>query len=147
MPVTKDNPRDLEKKLVPMAGAFLPARDVTDKYFLAKFTARQCKLPHFKGGVWKPYGNENDNMELYEMWEDKNFPPPATGATAMADSDNDGMPDDWEKANQLNPNDASDGPADPDKDGYTNVEEWLNRTNPHEFINYKDPRNNVDKVR
>lgn len=147
MPVTKDNPRELEKKLVPMAGAFLPARDVTDKYFLAKFTARQCKLPHLKGGKWRPYGNENDNMELYEMWEDKNFPPPAAGATAAADSDNDGMPDEWEKANQLNPNDASDGPADTDKDGYTNVEEWLNRTNPCEFIDYKDLKNNVDKVR
>jgi hypothetical protein len=56
------------------------------------------------------------------------------------------MPDEWEKANGLNPKDASDGAKDNDKDGYTNLEEYLYKANPNEFVDYKNPRNNVDKV-
>jgi len=147
MPVTSTHPRDLEELLVPIAGAFLPARDTTDKHFLARFTARASKLPHLKGGVWKPYGNENDNMELYEMWEDKDFPPPATGATSALDTDKDGMPDAWEAANGLNPDDSSDGALEADKDGYTNIEEWLYHTNPRRFVDYTKAENNTDQVR
>ena len=146
MPVTKDDPRNLEKELVPIAGAYLPVRDTTDKFFVKQFTARECKLPILKGGVWKPYGNENDNMALYESWEDKNFPPPAAGATALADSDHDGMPDAWETAHKLDPHDPSDGATDPDKDGYTSVEEYLNHTDPHEYVDYTKAENSVEKI-
>jgi len=141
--VTKTDPRELEALLAPMVGAFLPARDVTDQHFLADLAARESKLPHLKGCVWKPYGNENDNMELYQMWEDKDFPPPAGGATALKDLDNDGMPDDWEAQHGLDPEDPSDGSVDVDRDGYTNVEEFLNRTRPDEFVDYTVPENNV----
>jgi len=142
MPLTEDDPRSLEEKLVPVAGAFLPARDATDEHFLAQFAMRKSKLPHVKGSVWKPYGNENDNMELYEMWENKDFPPPASGTTARVDSDKDGMPDEWEIPNNLNPNRAADGPADDDHDGFTNLEEFLYGTDPHAFVDYTQAEDN-----
>jgi len=142
MPVTSTDPRELEALLTPIAGAFLPSRDSTDMHFLKTFEARKSKLPHLKGGVWKPYGNENDNMALYEMWEDGDFPPPAAGAAPAPDTDRDGMPDAWETAHGLDPRNASDGPADSDNDGYTNLEEFLNRTDPRTFVDYTKPANN-----
>jgi hypothetical protein len=123
----------------------LPSRDATDNYFLEKFKARQSKLPYFEvpGRPWRPYGNENDNMDLYEKWEPEKFPPPAAGASAPPDTDNDGMPDAWEAANGFDANNAADGSADADSDGYTNVEEFLYRTIPRQHVNYRDPANNV----
>lgn len=144
MPLTMDKPQELEARLLPTIGAYLPKRDATDTYFLEKYKARQSKLPYFEvpGRPWRPYGNENDNMDLYEKWEEANFPPPAAGAVAPEDTDADGMPDEWESANQLDPKDPSDGPADADQDGYTNVEECLYRTNPREKVDYTNPANN-----
>lgn len=143
MPVTYTDPRDLETLLVPIAGAYLPSRDTTDAHFIAKLQARESKLPHLKGGKWKPYGNENDNMELYEMWEDVNFPSPAAGASPNdVDSDGDGIPDSWEQAHGLRPNYHRDGPEDADLDGYTNLEEYLNRTDPNKHTDYTNPDNN-----
>lgn len=72
--------------------------------------------------------------------------PALDAGQAPVDSDHDGMPDDWEKQFSLNPNDASDGAADADKDGYTNVEECLNGTDPRQFVDYKDPANNIDTL-
>ncbi|HEY7089719.1 MAG TPA: hypothetical protein VH518_16595 [Tepidisphaeraceae bacterium] len=148
VPVTADKPEDLEAKLLPIVGAFLPTRDATDKYFLEKFKERKSKLPYFKkeGTPWRPYGNENDNPQLYEPWEEKDFPPPAAGAKPVVDTDGDGMPDDWEAANGFNPNDPSDGAADADNDGYTNVEEYLNHTKPRQFVDYKNPANNAHSL-
>ncbi|MGH8017863.1 MAG: hypothetical protein ACREIA_06155 [Opitutaceae bacterium] len=146
MPVTIEDPRTLEAKLTPIAGAFLPARDATDRHFLARLKDRKSRLPHLEGGVWKPYGNENDNMDLYEMWSDAGFPPSAPGATPPDDSDADGMPDEWESANGLDPQSARDGSTDSDHDGYTDVEEFLNRTNPREHIDYTKPKNNIHSL-
>ncbi|MBD5779129.1 hypothetical protein IEN85_06460 [Pelagicoccus sp. NFK12] len=144
MPVTKTDPLELVALLTPIAGAYLPNRDSTDLHFIERFKSRESKLPHLKGGKWKPYGNENDNMELYEMWEDANFPPPAEGATlADKDVDGDGMPDSWEEAHGLRPNYRRDGAQDADLDGYTNLEEFLNGTDPNEFVDYTVPANNL----
>ncbi|MDP0500845.1 MAG: hypothetical protein Q7P63_12180 [Verrucomicrobiota bacterium JB022] len=142
MPVTWTDPEDLEELLVPIAGAYLPTRDTTDRHFLQQFVDRTSKLPHLKGGIWKPYGNENDNMDLYYMWADADFPPPAEGATGLADSDGDGMPDEWETAHGLNPKSGRDGAWDADNDGYTNLEEYLYRTDPMAYVDYTNPDNN-----
>ena len=40
----------------------------------------------------------------------------------------------------------SDANADSDRDGYTNLEEYLNGTDPNQFIDYRDPKNNVDAL-
>lgn len=143
MPVTETDPRELESLLVPIAGAFLPSRDSTDQHFLERFVARESLLPHLKGGVWKPYGNENDNMDLYEWWEDVNYPPPPAAQSEIVDSDGDGMPDDWEAQYGLRVHSGRDGAWDADNDGYTNVEEYLNGTNPIEFVDYTNAANNV----
>ncbi len=142
MPVTWTDPRDLESLLVPIAGAFLPARDSTDRHFMKRFVDRESLLPILKGGVWKPYGNENDNMDLYEEWEDVNFPPPQETMGGPVDTDHDGMPDAWEAEHGFNPRSDRDGAWDADNDGYTNLEEFLYHTNPREFIDYTDPDNN-----
>jgi hypothetical protein len=62
------------------------------------------------------------------------------------DSDNDGMPDAWEIQHGLNPHDPADAVADNDHDGYTNLEEYLNGTDPNQFVDYRDPRNNVNTL-
>jgi hypothetical protein len=72
--------------------------------------------------------------------------PELKSTPAPLDTDKDGMPDDWEKAHGLNPNDPADANADPDKDGYTNLEEFLNGTDPNKFVDYRDPKNNVDAL-
>lgn len=144
VPLTHDDPKTLEAKLLPIAGAFLPKRDGTDTFFLKQLVDRKLKLPFYdkSGKEWTPYGNQNNNMELYEKWDEEKCAPPAAGATPEVDTDGDGMPDTWESANGLNPNDPSDGPLDSDKDGYTNLEEYLNRTNPKQFVDYAKPENN-----
>jgi hypothetical protein len=63
-----------------------------------------------------------------------------------ADSDDDGMPDAWEMQHGLNPHDPSDAAADNDHDGYTNLEEYLNGTDPSQFVDYRDPGNNVNTL-
>ncbi len=62
------------------------------------------------------------------------------------DSDGDGMPDAWEVRHGLNPHNPADAAADPDHDGYTNLEEYLNGTDPNQFIDYRDPKNNVNTL-
>jgi hypothetical protein len=65
---------------------------------------------------------------------------------APVDSDGDGMPDDWEIRHGLNPHDPSDAALDSDHDGYTNLEEYLNGTDPTQFVDYRDPKNNVNTL-
>ncbi|MDB5325250.1 MAG: hypothetical protein JWM57_819, partial [Phycisphaerales bacterium] len=145
VPLTHDDPKTLQDKLVPIAGAFLPKRDATDTFFLKQLVDRTLKLPFYdkSGKQWTPYGNQNNNMDLYEKWDEAKFPPPAAGATAEVDSDGDGMPDAWELAHGLDPKDPADGAADSDHDGYTNLEEFLNHTDPQQFVDYKKPENNI----
>ena len=146
MPITADAPRELEARLTPIIGAFLPVRDKTDEYFLAGLKSRVGMVPywHDPNEDWAPYDKKaNKEAKIYESWKDAEFPPPAAGAVAPVDSDKDGMPDDWEKAHGLNPSDPADGPADADRDGYTNVEEYLYRTDPQQFVDYRNPANNV----
>ena len=50
------------------------------------------------------------------------------------------------RAHGLNPNDSSDANEDADKDGYTNLEECLNGTDPRQYVDYRDPNNNVDAL-
>ena len=149
MPIVPDAPADLEAKLTPIIGAYLPVRDRTDTYFLAGLKSRIGMVPywHDPNEDWAPYDKKaNKEAKIYESWKDADFPPPAAGAVAPTDTDQDGMPDDWEKAHKLNPADPADGPADPDADGYTNVEEYLNRTDPQQFVDYRDPKNNIHSL-
>ena len=65
---------------------------------------------------------------------------------APVDSDHDGMPDSWENKFGLKSGDLADGSVDTDDDGYTNVEEWLNGTDPTQFVDYRNPINNINTL-
>ena len=144
-PVTTVAASELEHLLLPIAGASFPARDATDKFWIEGIRTRTGKPAYWadKDPNWASYNRGSNEKEDFVVWRTEDFPPPAAGAVASADTDNDGMPDDWERANGLNPDDASDGPADADGDGYTNLEEYLNRTNPHQHVDYNKTGNNV----
>jgi len=145
MPVTTNDAKQLEKKLLPIIGAFLPTHDATDKYWLQGIRTRKGKPAFWDNpeSQWKSYNPGSNDRNDFIMWKSEDFPPPAAGATAPADTDLDGMPDEWETTNKFDPKNPSDGSADADKDGYTNLEEFLYRTNPHEFVDYRNPANNI----
>ncbi len=148
MKLTHHQAEELMDVLLPTVGASLPVRDKTDEFFIAALKADKSQLPVLKSNManWKPYGNQNDRLEQYIPWEDSDCPPVAAGATPIVDTDLDGMPDVWETAHGHNPKDASDGSVDSDKDGYTNLEEYLYNTDPKVFVDYTDPKNNIDSV-
>jgi len=146
-PVTTHQADELEAILTPIAGAFLPVRDATDRHFIEGLKRRTGKIPFWQSPdrTW-PRGKGSPlqfDPDWYDLWTPQDCPSPAAGAAPGPDSDRDGIPDDWEKLHGLNPNDATDGPGDSDADGYTNVEEYLNRTDPRQFVDYRDPANNI----
>ncbi len=152
MPLTHHDAADLVETLVPTVGATLPMRDATDRYFIDMFLHDASKLPVYTRTMadWAPYGNENNRMEQYILWEDANTPPVAAGATPAPnpalDADADGMPDAWETNHRLNPADATDGAIDTDTDGYTNVEEFLYNLDPNAQVDYTLLEHNQDQV-
>jgi pectate lyase len=105
-------------------GATLPARDPVDGRIIEQVKNRT--------------GRHIDSQSQVGGW------PELKSAPAPADTDGDGMPDAWETAHGLNPADPKDGNLDADNDGYTNVEEYLNGTDPKQFVDYRDPKNNID---
>lgn len=107
-------------------GACLPARDKADAQIIEEV----------RTGTGKIINSQDEKGGWPEL---KSKPAPL-------DTDNDGMPDDWEKKFGLNPTDPADGKLDGDKDGYTNLEEYLNATDPRQFIDYRDPKNNIDAL-
>jgi pectate lyase len=105
-------------------GAVRPARDATDARIIEQVRQRTGKIINSQNevGGW----------------------PVLASAPAPADTDHDGLPDDWEQRHGLDRANPADGPADADADGYTNLEEYLNGTDPRQFIDYRDPANNID---
>ncbi|MCE5185954.1 MAG: hypothetical protein LLF76_07495 [Planctomycetaceae bacterium] len=145
MPVTTYPAEQFEQHLLPVIGAYLPVRDATDGIWIERIKARTAK-PAFwvkSASDWESYNPGSNDRKSFDMWLSEDFPPPAAGAVAAEDSDNDGMPDEYEKANGFDPKDASDGSLDSDQDGYSNVEECLYRTNPNQYVDYRNPANNL----
>jgi len=112
------------------AGATLPKRDPVDQRIVQEVRTGQVT-----------YGNGiiADPAQVGGWPEYKSTPAPA-------DRDGDGMSDAWETRCGLNPADAADAAADKDGDGYTNIEEYLNGTDPTQFVDYKNPANNIDTL-
>lgn len=71
---------------------------------------------------------------------------PKYAGDRVTDTDGDGMPDGWEREHGLNPNDATDAAKDATGDGYTNVEKYLNALDPATKVDWKDLRNNTDRL-
>jgi pectate lyase len=145
MPVTTYSATQLESRLLPVVGAHLPRRDVTDAHWMQGIVTRKGK-PAFwakNDPNWSSYNQGSNDRDAFIRWDGADFPPPAAGAVAALDTDGDGMPDEWEIASQLDPKIPADGTKDSDDDGYTNLEEFLNRTNPRQFVDYKNSANNI----
>jgi hypothetical protein len=125
-PVLTYSAEDGYKAVLAAVGACLPARDAADARIVQEVRDR-------KGAII-------DSQNQVGGW------PELKSAPASIDSDHDGIPDEWETRNGLDPKDPADGNADPDKDGYTNLEEYLNNTDPKGYIDYREPKNNVDAL-
>ncbi len=149
MPVTTHPAEELEERLLPTVGASLPVRDATDAHWIEGLKNRTGKPVFWKDrvGRWESYNPGSNELDNYEVLPLTEFPAPvAAGTERITDSDADGMPDAWEKAHGLDPHDPADAQVDADKDGYPNLEEFLNHTDPHQFVDYRQPENNVDSV-
>ena len=107
-------------------GASLPVRDPVDARIIAEV---------------RSHGGHIINSQT----EVGGWPVLKTAAPPV-DSDHDGMPDAWEIAHGLNPHDPADAAADNDHDGYTNLEEYLNGTDPNQYVDYRNPANNVNTL-
>jgi hypothetical protein len=146
-PVTTYPARELEERLLPTVGASLPVRDATDAHWIEGLKNRTGKPVYWEDhtGQWASYNPGSNALANYDVMPLARFPAPvAADAEPVADADADGMPDAWETANKLDPNAPADAAADTDNDGYSNLEEFINRTDPNVFVDYKDPKNNID---
>ena len=125
-PVHTSTAKEAYEQVLTQVGASLPKRDSADAQIIKEVRDRTGKMinSQSEAGGW----------------------PELKSGEVPPDADHDGMPDEWEKARELNPNDPSDASADNDKDGYTNLEEYLNGTDPKQFVDYRDPKNNVDAL-
>jgi hypothetical protein len=112
-----------------LGGASLPARDLITRY-VADSVRKDTGRPAGKTDDWPSAG--------YPVYRP---------AVSPLDRDHDGMPDDWELQSGLNPLDASDSGQDKDRDGYTNIEEYINGTDAAQYLDYRNPLNNLDARR
>lgn len=101
----------LVDNLLPIVGASLPYRDITDAYMVNEVLSFGKKGNLITSEKDLPYGTP-DTWKVF-------------AGTKRADSDNDGIPDDWETANGLNPNDKSDAMKIA-ANGYANIENYVN---------------------
>jgi pectate lyase len=126
VPVNTLSAEEAYKAVLAAGGCCLPTRDSADTHLIEEVRTRTGKIIN--------------SQEEVGGW------PVLKSKPAPLDTDKDGMPDEWEKAHGLNPNDPADGKSDMDKDGYTALEEYLNGTDPKQFVDYRDPKNNVDAL-
>ncbi len=145
-PVEIDGKRQVEIVPEPFAApavTTVPAADVPDFVLQRVGASRPIRDPvdaRLVDEVRRGGGHIINSQADVGGWPDlKSGPVPV-------DSDNDGMPDAWEAQHGLNPHDASDAAADSDRDGYTNLEEYLNDTDPNRYVDYRDPKNNVNTL-
>jgi pectate lyase len=114
VPIRVDPANDLEKILLPTAGAsqrldelgnWVSNRDAADLRIINEYNSL--------GGILPAKEDEVGGF------------PVIAGGTPFKDRDHDGMPDKWEKLRGLNPKNVSDGPKI-SSNGYSNLENYLN---------------------
>ncbi|MBQ6760987.1 MAG: autotransporter-associated beta strand repeat-containing protein [Prevotella sp.] len=96
--------------LLPIVGASLPYRDLTDAYMVNEVLSFGTKGNLITSEKDLPYGTP-DTWEVFL-------------GTKKTDTDGDGMPDTWENANRTNP--AVDDAMTIAANGYANIENYIN---------------------
>jgi hypothetical protein len=113
------------------AGATRPNRDAVDRRIIEQVRKGTVTAEARRGII-------TDVKQVGDYPEYKGEP--------VKDTDGDGMPDDWELKYGLNPNDPADAAKDCNGDGYTNIEKYINGLDPKTKVNWKDLRNNHDRL-
>lgn len=131
IPIHQQSPQDAYLAVLERAGCSLPKRDSIDARIIQE--VRSGTATHGKNGI-------------IDMPDDVSGWPELKSGTTPTDTDNDGMPDEWEMQYGFDANSADDNSSDKDGDGYTNIEEYLNGTDPTEFVDYANPKNNVNTL-
>jgi hypothetical protein len=129
--ITLHSAKDAYEYVLANAGATLPRRDPIDERILN--IVRTGRVTYAAGN-----GIITDVSQVGGYPEYKGTP--------YKDSDGDGLPDAWETRHGLNPHDPSDATKDLNGDGYTNIEKYINGLDPATKIDWRDPRNNIDRL-
>jgi pectate lyase len=147
MPIRQQTAEEAYEAVLAQVGASLPKRDAVDRRIVEEVRAGAAT---YAGGS---YATDQDLVDpeaksgIIDSPLDVGGWPELKSLPAPTDGDGDGMPDDWENQYGLDANNAADGLKDGDNDGYTNVEEYLNGTDPTAFVDYTEPKNNVNTLR
>ena len=128
-------------------GASLPKRDAVDARIVDE---TRNGYATYEGVTYKSKRRVPDASKkcgMIDSQRDVGGWPELKSLPAPLDSDADGMPDEWERKYGFNLRDASNASADGDGDGYTNIEEYLNGTDPRVYVDYTQPKNNVNTLK
>jgi hypothetical protein len=130
-PVPTEPAADAYAAVLDHAGATRPIRDAVDRRI----------IDHVRAGTAAPGTKQGIITDVNQVGGY-----PVYAGRPVIDTDGDGIPDDWERAHGLNPNNPTDAAADATGDGYTNIEKYLNGLDPARKTDWKDLKNNYDRL-
>jgi hypothetical protein len=132
------------------AGATLPVRDAVDQRVITEVKTgvvwaqgQVIPTPPMKGLAKNNIGVAGNGI-ITDISQVGGYPD--YKGTPYVYSQNGGIPDWWKTKYGLDVHDADLAGKDCNGDGYTNIEKYLNGLDPTKKIDWKDPKNNVDKL-
>lgn len=130
-PITIHTAKRAYELVTEQVGATLPVRDPVDERLIEEVRTGEVTYKEGDGII-------TDIEQIGGFPEYQGEP--------YADADGDGMPDWWEKRFRLDPNDPADARLDYSGDGYSNVECFINGLDPWQYIDWKDPTQNMNTL-
>ena len=129
-PIDQHSAQEAYEVVLERGGASLPRRDAVDERVVEMV---RTGTTTFGNGII-------DTPDDVGGW-----PEYRSGPVAL-DTTGDGIPDWWAIQHGFDPTDPTLAVRDSNGSGYTNLEEFLNGTDPTEYVDYTDPRNNVNTL-